>query len=91
MSGLGAPPGPPLRVGLPVRVNGQVRLRLDSRTAAVNEIYVKSLVINERPLVPKLLEQWVQQGAKPPSVPADVARDVQTVVRALLPWLAPPS
>ena len=62
--GFGAPgqPAAPLRVGLPVRIRGQVRLRPDEATGAVKEVWIKALSINERPLLPKLLSQWVQQG-----------------------------
>ena len=50
----------------------------------------KSLFINERPLLPKLLQSWVQQGSRRPAGSSDVARDVRTIVSALLPWLSPP-
>jgi hypothetical protein len=87
---LGGQPLSALRVGLPVRFRGEVRLRPDPQTAAVREVWVKSLSINERPLLPKLLEQWVQQGRGRPAASGDVARDVRAVVAALLPWLSRP-
>ena len=90
LGGLGGQPMPPLRVGLPVRIRGEIRLRPDTRTAAVKELWIKSLFINERPLLPKLLQSWVQQGSRPSVGSSDVARDVRTIVSALLPWLSPP-
>ena len=77
---------PPLRVGLPVRIRGELRLRPDATTAALNEVWIRSLSINERPLLPKMLNSWVQQGSAS-ALSADVARDVRTVASALLPWL----
>ena len=86
--GFGAPgqPPPPLRVGLPVRIRGQVRLRPDEATGAVKEVWIKALSINERPLLPKLLSQWVQQGSAG-GASAAVGRDVRTMMAALLPWI----
>jgi hypothetical protein len=73
-----------------VRIRGEVRLRPDAATGAVREVWIKALSINGRPLLPSLLSQWVQQGSVVPPMGGasdDVARDVRTVLAALLPWL----
>jgi hypothetical protein len=80
----------PFRVGLAVRIESEVRLRPDAQTGAVREVWVRSLSINDRPLLPALLSRWVRQGAEGGvAVAPDVARDAQTIVEALLPWLKP--
>ena len=84
--GLGGDLG--LRIGLPVRIRGEVRLRPDAQTGAVQEVWVKSLTINERPVLPGLLSSWVQRSADGGTIVApDVARDARAILEALVPWL----
>ena len=81
--GGGASPLPPLAVGLPVRVNGAVRLRPDAVTGAVKEVWVRSVAINGRELLPAQISKARQSGG---GLSGDVARDVRTVVEAILPF-----
>jgi len=84
--GLGGGGG--LRVGLPVKIRGEVRFRPDPATGAVREVWVKALAINERPVLPGLLSSWVQRSADGADIVApDVARDARAIFAALMPWL----
>ena len=71
-------------------VRGEVRLRLDEQTAAVREVWIKRCSINERPLLPKLLERWVQEGATSAissAAAAPAAEVARGLVAELQPWL----
>eukprot|EP00965_Chrysotila_dentata_P237855 6202162-Pleurochrysis_carterae.AAC.4 len=75
-----------LRAGLPVVVSGDVRLELSPRTGLIQEVWVKSVEINGRPLLPKLLSQWVQRGAQAQDSAMSIP-SVGSILASLLPWL----
>uniref|UniRef100_A0A7S4BIP1 Uncharacterized protein n=2 Tax=Chrysotila carterae TaxID=13221 RepID=A0A7S4BIP1_CHRCT len=75
-----------LRAGLPVVVSGDVRLELSPRTGLIQEVWVKSVEINGRPLLPKLLSQWVQRGAQAQDSAISIP-SVGSILASLLPWL----
>ena len=79
----GAPPGGPLRIGLPLALRGTVRLRPDPQTGRVREVWVQALSVNGTPLLPELLSRWVETAARGPDANA------AEIWRALTPWLNP--
>ena len=74
-------PASPLRVGLPLALQGRARLRLDAQTGLVREVWVQELAVNEQPLLPEQLIKWVRLGSE------GLSPDVATILRSLTPWL----
>lgn len=73
-----------LAVGLPLRLRGEVRLRLEPQSGLVQEAWVKSVAVNERPLIPGLLSRWVAAAESGPAA----AVSVGSIMSALVPWLS---